>query len=95
MTTALRIFDGRFGRAVLKESRAGQGSHKHAEHQLIVKYDGADRRYVIDGEHAVLTRDGIMFVNAGRPHETLALTPLSTAEQIPGAYRTAVQRWML
>ena len=72
MTTALRIFDGRFGRAVLKESRAGQGSHKHAEHQLIVKYDGADRQYVVDGERAVLTRDGIMFVNAGRPHETLA-----------------------
>ncbi len=26
-----------------------------------------------------------------RPHEKLALTPLSTAEQIPGVYRTAVQ----
>ncbi len=72
MSNALRIFEGRFGRVVLKESLSGHEPHTHAEHQLAVKYDGADRTYVVEGERSVLTRDGIMFVNAGRTHETLS-----------------------
>ena len=72
MANALRMFEGRFGRVVLKESVSGHESHAHAEHQLILKYDGADRQYQIGGERAVLTRNDILFVNAHRPHETLA-----------------------
>jgi AraC-like DNA-binding protein len=72
MSDALRIFEGRFGRVLLKESHSGHEPHAHAEHQLIVKYDGAERYYQIDGERTVLTRDGIMFVNAGRAHVALA-----------------------
>lgn len=70
MSDVLRIFEGRFGRVYLKESLSGHEPHTHAEHQLILKYDGADRQYVIDGEPALLNRDSIMFVNAGRSHET-------------------------
>jgi AraC-like DNA-binding protein len=71
MSEALRFFEGRFGRVVLEESLTGREPHAHSAHQLIVKYDGADRHYLIDGERAVLGRDAIMFVNAGRTHETL------------------------
>ncbi|MBS0336316.1 MAG: helix-turn-helix domain-containing protein [Proteobacteria bacterium] len=71
MSEALRFFEGRFGRVVLEESLSGREAHAHSAHQLIVKYDGADRHYLIDGERAVLDRDGILFVNAGRTHETL------------------------
>jgi AraC family transcriptional regulator len=72
MFNALRIFEGRFGRVVLSESTGGQLLHTHAEHQLILKYDGGDRQFVIDGEREVLTRNGILFINSGRPHETIA-----------------------
>jgi AraC family transcriptional regulator len=72
MSNALRIFEGRFGRVVLREAVSGQEQHTHAEHQLVLKYDGADRQYQIGGEHVVLTRNDILFVNAQRQHETLA-----------------------
>ena len=41
-------------------------------------YDGADRHYRIGGESAVLTRNDILFVNAHRPHETLATRRVRT-----------------
>jgi AraC-like DNA-binding protein len=72
MSNALRMFEGRFGRVVLTEAVTGHGPHVHAEHQLVLKYDGADRHYQIGGESAVLTRNDILFVNAHRLHETLA-----------------------
>src|SRR4051794_2833094 len=75
MSTALRIFEGRFGRVVLRESIAGHEVHSHSEHQLILKYDGADRKYRIGGEDALLTRNDILFLNAQRPHETLSNDP--------------------
>lgn len=71
MSNALRIFEGRFGRAVLKVAAAGDEPHAHSEHQLLLKYDGADRRYLIDGELVPLTRDSIVFLSAGRQHQTL------------------------
>ena len=82
MSNVLRIFEGRFGRVYLKESLSGHASHTHAEHQLILKYDGADRQYVIDGELALLNRDSIMFVNAGRAHETLPNQSDAPARQL-------------
>ena len=82
MSNVLRIFEGRFGRVFLKESLSGHEPHSHAEHQLIAKYDGADRHYVIDGESALLTRESLMFVNAGRAHETLRNQGDATARQL-------------
>ena len=68
----LRFFEGRFGRVVLTESSDAQVAHCHAEHQLILKYDGADRHFLVAGEHEVLTRNDILFVNSQRSHEALA-----------------------
>ncbi len=72
MNNALRMFEGRFGRVVLAQSVSAQELHTHAEHQIILKYDGADRHFQIGGEREVLTRNGILFVNSNRPHETFA-----------------------
>jgi AraC family transcriptional regulator len=72
MDNALRMFEGRFGRVVLRENVGGHEPHTHAEHQLIIKYDGADRQLRIAGENSTLTRDDILFINAHRSHETLA-----------------------
>ena len=72
MVNALRIFEGRFGRVMLTQSAAAQELHTHAEHQLILKYDGADRHFVIDGEREVLTRNDILFINSNRPHQSFA-----------------------
>ena len=72
MSNVLRIFEGRFGRVVFRETQSGHEPHAHAEHQLIIKYDGADCGYLIGGERALLTRNDILFLNAHRPHETFA-----------------------
>jgi len=72
MFNVLRMFEGRFGRAILREAVDGHEIHSHAEHQLVLKYDGADRRFLIGGESAVLTRNDILFINAHRTHETEA-----------------------
>jgi AraC-like DNA-binding protein len=72
MFNALRLFEGRFGRVVLTESVGPQPVHTHAEHQLILKYDGTDRQFQIGGEREMLSRNDILFINANRPHETLA-----------------------
>ncbi len=72
MSSALRMFEGRFGRIVLTETVSGQEPHLHAEHQLILKYDGADIRYHIIEETALLTRNEILFVKANRLHERMA-----------------------
>ena len=82
MSKVLRIFEGRFGRVLLNESLSGHEPHSHAEHQLIAKYDGADRHYVIDGESALLTRESLMFVNGGRVHETLSSQGDTTGRQL-------------
>ncbi len=79
MINALRIFEGRFGRVVLADSTISQAMHVHAEHQLVLKYDGADRQFEIDGERTLLTRNDILFINAHRPHETHANEDGSTA----------------
>ena len=72
MSNALRIFEGRFGRVLLRDTVAGWAMHAHTEHQLLLKYDGADRHYLVDGEQVTLTRDSIVFLNAQRQHQTLA-----------------------
>ena len=82
MSSALRFFEGRFGRVVLTESVSATGAHAHAEHQLILKYDGADRRFAIGGEFEVLTRNDILFINSNRPHEALANEDNSRARLI-------------
>ncbi len=82
MSNVLRVFEGRFGRVYLKETLSRHEPHSHAEHQLIAKYDGADRKYVIDGEQAILTRESLMFVNAGRVHKTLANQGDTAARQL-------------
>jgi AraC-like DNA-binding protein len=72
MSNALRIFEGRFGRVILREVASGDELHTHAEHQLIIKFDGAERHYLIAGEPAIVTRNQIAFVNAHCPHQSLA-----------------------
>lgn len=72
MSNALRIFEGRFGRVLLVSVADSSAPHAHIEHQLLLKYDGADRRYLIDGDIVSLTRDSIVFLSAGRQHASLA-----------------------
>lgn len=104
MVNALRIFEGRFGRVVLGECAAAHALHSHSEHQLILKYDGADRQFLIGGEREVLTRDAILFINANRQHESLGnedgsiarvlvmnISPEWLAQTFPAMFRDADQ----
>jgi len=68
--TALRVFEGRFGRVLLNDYAGPVAQHTHAEHQLLIAHDGAGRECYVAGERAVLTREDILFVNAWQPHET-------------------------
>ena len=70
MANGLSIFEGRFGRVMLRADAGPVAQHTHLEHHLIILYDGSPRQCYVAGERLLLTRDGIMLVNAGVPHES-------------------------
>ncbi len=65
MARSLRVFDGRFGRLQLLEAAAGETPRTSPAPQIVVKQDGADLDYRVDGASVRLTRDELLFVNPG------------------------------
>ena len=65
MGDPLRVFDGRFGRLQLLEVAAGESPRPSSAPQVIVKHAGADLDYRVDGASLRLTRDSLLFINAG------------------------------
>jgi AraC-like DNA-binding protein len=71
MSTPLRIFDGRFGRLVLAESRASDEPAASPVPVIAMKYDGGEGFYVVGGESLPLTREDLVLVNSPEPHAAL------------------------
>jgi AraC-like DNA-binding protein len=65
MARPIRVFDGSFGRLQLIEAAAGDPPQSSASPLVIVKQEGADLDLVVDGAARRLTRDALMFANAG------------------------------
>ncbi len=71
MTSALKLFQGRFGRVALLDSDHNLVPHAHRQCHVLIKADGEDTSFEIGGRLHRLTRDTLVLVNAWEPHAKL------------------------
>jgi len=65
MARPIRVFDGSFGRLQLIEAAAGEAPQTAITPQIVIKQEGADLEFRVDGEALQLTRDNLLFFNPG------------------------------
>ena len=68
MTSALKFFQGRFGRVALLDSDHDLVTHAHPQCHVLIKVDGGDTSFEVGGRLHPLTRDTMVLVNAWEPH---------------------------
>ncbi len=68
MSNAVKIFQGRFGRVALLDMSAPLIGHAHHHCHILIKAGGADSAFSVRGEHAPLTDDSAVLVNAWEHH---------------------------
>lgn len=71
MTSALKLFQGRFGRVALLDSDHNLVAHAHPHCHVLIKASGEDTSYQVDKRLHRLTHDTIVLVNAWEPHAKL------------------------
>jgi AraC family transcriptional regulator len=71
MTSALKLFQGRFGRVALLDSDHNLVAHAHPHCHVLIKASGEDTSYQVDKRLHRLTRDTMVLVNAWEPHAKL------------------------
>lgn len=76
MTTALKLFQGRFGRVALLDSDQNLVTHAHPQCHVLIKADGADTSFEVGGQLYPLTRETMVLVNAWETHAKVH-TPLA------------------
>lgn len=68
MSTAIKIFQGRFGRVALLDMNASLVAHAHHHCHILIKAGGADSAFLVRGERQPLTSETAVLVNAWEPH---------------------------
>ncbi|CAN5307606.1 helix-turn-helix domain-containing protein [soil metagenome] len=68
MSSAFKIFQGRFGRVALLDMDAPLVGHAHHHCHILIKAGGADSAFVVRGERAPITDDTVVLVNAWEHH---------------------------
>lgn len=68
MSSAVKIFQGRFGRVALLDMSAPLVGHAHHHCHILIKAGGADSAFSVRGERAPLTDDLAVLVNAWEHH---------------------------
>lgn len=68
MSSAVKIFQGRFGRVALLDMDAPLVGHAHPHCHILIKAGGADGAFSVRGERAPLTDDSAVLVNAWEHH---------------------------
>jgi AraC-like DNA-binding protein len=71
MTSALKLFQGRFGRVALLDSDHNLVAHAHPHCHVLIKADGEDTSYQVGRRLHRLTHDTLVLVNAWEPHAKL------------------------
>jgi AraC-like DNA-binding protein len=71
MARPIRVFDGSFGRLQLVEAAVGETPQTGPAPQIIIKQEGADLDYRVDGELLHLTRGNLLFLNPGATSQAL------------------------
>lgn len=68
VSSAVKIFQGRFGRVALLDMSAPLVGHAHHHCHILIKAGGADSAFSVRGERAPLTDDLAVLVNAWEHH---------------------------
>lgn len=68
MSSAVKIFQGRFGRVALLDMSAPLVGHAHHHCHILIKAGGADSAFSVRGERAPLTDETAVLVNAWEHH---------------------------
>lgn len=68
MTSALKLFQGRFGRVALLDSDKDLVMHAHPQCHVLIKAEGADTSFQVRDRLHPLTQDTLVMVNAWEPH---------------------------
>ena len=68
MSTALKIFQGKFGRVSLLDMSKPLVTHAHHHCHALIKVSGVDSAFIVKGRKQPLTDDSVVLVNAWEPH---------------------------
>jgi AraC-like DNA-binding protein len=82
MSTAIRIFQGKFGRVALLDMDGPLVTHAHSQCHVLLKASGADTFFAVRDRLYPLTDETAVLVNSWEPH--------SYAHQNPDAPRTVI-----
>jgi AraC family transcriptional regulator len=82
MSTAIRIFQGKFGRVALLDMDGPLVTHAHSQCHVLLKASGADTFFAVREKLHPLTDETAVLVNSWEPH--------SYAHQNPDAPRTVI-----
>jgi len=75
MTSALKLFQGRFGRVALLDSDKDLVMHAHPQCHVLIKADGADTAFQVRERLHPLTAETMVLVNAWEPHAKVHRSP--------------------
>lgn len=75
MSSAVKIYQGRFGRVALLDMNAPLIGHAHHHCHILLKAGGADGAFAVSGTRAPLTDESAVLVNAWEPHAYLHDAP--------------------
>jgi len=68
MSSAIKLFQGRFGRVALLDMTASLVEHAHHHCHVLLKAGGSDSAFLVRGERQPLTDNTAVLVNAWEPH---------------------------
>jgi AraC-like DNA-binding protein len=68
MSSAIKLFQGRFGRVALLDMTAPLVEHAHHHCHVLLKAGGADSAFLVRGERQPLTDSTAVLINAWEPH---------------------------
>ncbi len=68
MSTAIKIFQGAFGRVSLLDMSKPLVIHAHHHCHALIKVSGVDSSFWVKGRSQPLTKDSVVLINAWEPH---------------------------
>jgi AraC-like DNA-binding protein len=68
MSTAIKIFQGAFGRVSLLDMSKPLVTHAHHHCHALIKVSGVDSSFLVKGRSQPLTKDSVVLINAWEPH---------------------------
>lgn len=86
MTTAVRIYQGPFGRVALLECDKPLVTHAHPHCHVLIKISGSDTRFAVRDQDYPLADDTAILVNVWEPHGYPHLNPEAPTALILALY---------